>query len=387
MDAEYEMVQFHPSYDYSDFVEGLRPIKEVGTKEIGFELVDGVFKAFCRRAVLSRLHGGDSFDKVYNSLIDDIKSGKISSYKTKTGIQQKLSINNNGQILYECKSPRTEKVDNLRLMFDYFVSNEIYDLSEYSKDTYCDIISQLTSGVTKTIDYVEYGWTLQEILNRFKDGGFNQPKMENKSKPFVFIIDEINRGEISKIFGELFYSIDPGYRVPFNTVPTKDEMIKTQYDNLVDKSSDNPFSEGFYVPDNVYIIGTMNDIDRSVESMDFAMRRRFAWKEIKAAENVGMLDELGDNKDKVIEVMNRLNNTIWNENDNTGIEGLSSSYHIGAAYFLKLGTYLQESDDDIDIAFRQLWFNHLKGLLYEYLRGYSNIAESMKILEKAYFGE
>ena len=90
-----------------------------------------------------------------------------------------------------------------------------------------------------------------------------------QSKKFIFVIDEINRGEISKIFGELFFSIDPGYR-------GEKGRIKTQYQNLVDDKD--VFAKGFYIPENVYIIGTMNDIDRSVESMDFAMRRRFAFE-------------------------------------------------------------------------------------------------------------
>lgn len=81
---------------------------------------------------------------------------------------------------------------------------------------------------------------------------------------------------MSKIFGELFFSIDPGYR-------GKDGKVDTQYQNLIDidpeTQNEDVFKNGFYVPENVYVIGTMNDIDRSVESMDFAMRRRLhSWK-------------------------------------------------------------------------------------------------------------
>lgn len=89
------------------------------------------------------------------------------------------------------------------------------------------------------------------------------------------------------------------------------------------------FENGFYVPENVYIIGTMNDIDRSVESMDFAFRRRFAFKEIKANENLDMLNDLGEDlsgksKSRLINLNNKISE----------IEGLDSSYHIGADYFL-----------------------------------------------------
>lgn len=88
----------------------------------------------------------------------------------------------------------------------------------------------------------------------------------------------------------------------------------------------------------------MNDIDRSVESMDFAMRRRFAWIEIKANENTGMLDDekLSDMKDEIISIMKRLNAAIWDEDNNTGIEGLSAAYHIGGSYFSKLSLYLNK---------------------------------------------
>ncbi len=147
------------------------------------------------------------------------------------------------------------------------------------------------------------------------------------------------------------------------------------------------FYDGFYVPDNVYIIGTMNDIDRSVESMDFAMRRRFAWKEIKANENLGMLDDLYDMKDEVVEVMHRLNNAIWNEESNTGIEGLNAAYHIGGAYFSKLQLYLDEELTNKSFAYKHLWENHLEGVLFEYLRGTANATENLKKLESVYYNE
>ena len=125
----------------------------------------------------------------------------------------------------------------------------------------------------------------------------------------------------------------------------------------------------FFVPENVYIIGTMNDIDRSVESMDFAFRRRFAFAEIKADENVGMLDDLVWKAD-AIKRMKRLNEAI------SKTEGLSSAYHIGASYFMKLKNY----DGD----FNQLWEYHLDGLLREYLRGMQDVDNSIIKLKEAY---
>ena len=240
--AQIGYVQFHPSYDYTDFVEGLRPVDD-GGKGIGFERKDGVFKEFCKKAIV----------------------GSLDRY--------------------------------------------------------------------------------------------------------VFIIDEINRGEVSKIFGELFNAIESGYR-------GTDGCIKTQYQNLV-KQTD-VFYSGFFVPKKVLIIGTMNDIDRSVESIDFAFRRRFAWKEIKATDTQSMLNNLGRLTTEAKLRMDSLNDAIWNGKE--GIEGLSSSYHIGAAYFLKLN----EIEGDDEKRFSNLWDYHIKPLLREYLRGIDDVSIKLEKLENAY---
>lgn len=171
----------------------------------------------------------------------------------------------------------------------------------------------------------------------FKD--FCKKAEENIEEPYVFIIDEINRGELSKIFGELFYSIEQDYRGLAG-------RVVTQYNNMVE--DDDVFKEGFYIPENVYIIGTMNDVDRGVEAMDFAIRRRFAWKEVTAEEsavNMGLSEEVQG-------VMKALNKALT---DN----GLSQAYHIGGAYFRKL-----DSSN-----YQKLWENHLKGIIAEYFRG------------------
>ena len=181
-------------------------------------------------------------------------------------------------------------------------------------------------------------------------------------KPFVFIIDEINRGEISKIFGELFFSIDPGYR-------GEKGRVDTQYQNMVEDGD--VFKKGFYVPDNVYIIGTMNDIDRSVESMDFAMRRRFAWVEISADESMHILDGMANEK-QLKDRMHNMNAAILKVN------GLGKAYQIGAAYFLKYKQYNN---------FELLWTYHLEGLLREYLRGNPNADAELEKLKKAYDNE
>lgn len=383
MNAESDFVQFHPSYDYTDFVEGLRPTPPDSKGNIGFRRVDGVFKAFCKKAIsvnTKYVQSDSLFDNIYNSIVSDIKRGKINSYTNPKGESLPLRINDKGRIEYRKNSPRAEKEENIRLMYNYLLKNNIFDLSYYTRDDYWALIKKLSKS-TETIDYVEYRWILQELLNRtprnYSENKKNSSEI-NKQK-FVFIIDEINRGEISKIFGELFFSIDPGYRGAKG-------KVKTQYQNMITNESD-PFYEGFYVPENVYIIGTMNDIDRSVESMDFAMRRRFAWQEVKAEENTGMLDDLQEMKNEVIEIMKRLNNVIWNETTNTGIEGLSAAYHIGGSYFSKLQLYLNDGHSNKGAAYKHLWENHLKGVLSEYLRGMPDAMENLRKLENTYFKE
>ena len=162
---------------------------------------------------------------------------------------------------------------------------------------------------------------------------------------YTLIIDEINRGDISRIFGEAFYSIDEGYR-------DSKERIETQYQALSDE--DDIFHDGFYVPSNLYIIGTMNDIDKGVEAMDFAIRRRFMWIEISADESKDIINSLPvDNieKEKAIDAMDKLNNLIET--------ALGKQYCIGGAYFLKIG---HESLEEI-------WDYRIGPLVEEYCRG------------------
>lgn len=185
---------------------------------------------------------------------------------------------------------------------------------------------------------------------------------EDKGKKFILILDEINRAEISKVLGELFFSIDPGYR-------GESGRVTTQYANL--QTEEDVFKEGFYIPDNVYIIGTMNDIDRSVESFDFAMRRRFAWKEIKSADRLSMWDgQIDEWSEEAEQRLIALNSAI------ESVQGLSDAYHVGPAYFLKLSNY----DGDFD----KLWTYHLQSLLFEYLRGYPDANEQLALLKNTY---
>ena len=327
-------VQFHPSYDYTDFVEGLRPVSN-GDGAIEFKLEDGIFKDFCQKAKEAQLIGGqDNFDEAWDSYLEYINVAEEKEYITKTSY---LSVNSrqNLSVNYDSGVPGW----SLPRKYVY----ELYKDKNYNKQEY----------------YKSGGKTVLETLRkRFGLKDYVSPTEIDTDKKFVFIIDEINRGEISKIFGELFFSVDKGYR-------GEKGSVSTQYANLHETD------EKFYIPDNVYIIGTMNDIDRSVDTFDFAMRRRFRFVEITAESQLGMLDkELKDNAEEAKLRLRNLNAAIEN------VQELNSHYHIGPSYFLNL--------KDVGFDYKLLWSDYLKPLLEDYVRGSYDEAETLETLKKAF---
>ena len=327
-------VQFHPSYDYTDFVEGLRPVSN-GDGAIEFKLQDGIFKDFCQKAKEAQLVGGqDNFDEAWDSYLEYINVAEEKEYITKTSY---LSVNSrqNLSVNYDSGVPGW----SLPRKYVY----ELYKDKNYNKQEY----------------YKSGGKTVLETLRkRFGLKDYVSPTEIDTDKKFVFIIDEINRGEISKIFGELFFSVDPGYR-------GQKGSVSTQYANLHEND------EKFYIPENVYIIGTMNDIDRSVDTFDFAMRRRFRFVEVTAESQLGMLDDaLGDKAEEAKARLRNLNAKIEK------VQELNSHYHIGPSYFLKL--------EDVNFDYELLWSDYLKPLLEDYLRGSYEEDEILNTLKKAY---
>ena len=327
-------VQFHPSYDYTDFVEGLRPVSN-GDGAIEFKLQDGIFKDFCQKAKEAQLIGGqDNFDEAWDSYLAYINNSDEKEYFTKGSY---LSVNSK---------------QNLSVNYDKGTSgwslsrNYVYEL--YKDPNYEEQEYYKSEGKK----------VLETLKKRFGLKDYVSPTEIDTDKKFVFIIDEINRGEISKIFGELFFSIDPGYR-------GEKGSVSTQYANLHETD------EKFYIPENVYIIGTMNDIDRSVDTFDFAMRRRFRFVEVTAESQVGMLDDvLGDEAKEAKKRLRNLNAAIEN------VQELNSHYHIGPSYFLKL--------KDVGFDYELLWSDYLKPLLEDYLRGSYEEDETLKTLKKAF---
>lgn len=364
MNAVQKFVQFHPSYDYTDFVEGLRPVEREDGQP-GFERRDGVFKEFCRDAIRNMIDSEKSVEslskeKLWQEKLDQFIEESIESeetFKIKSGSEFIISgMKGHNIVIHNQKNEKTTQInvnvdEILELLVKEVPLNIVRDIGKYFErkfglqaDSYAYVITKAVRAMKKK--------TPEVAANKVD------------RKPFVFIIDEINRGEASKIFGELFYAIDPGYR------GKKDHLVQTQYQNLVPETD--VFAKGFYVPENVYILATMNDIDRSVESMDFAMRRRFTWHEITPDDTESMLDSLPC-VDKAKETMHRLNKAI------AETDGLGAAYMIGPAYFLKL------KDNGSD--FEKLWKMNIQPLLKEYLRGFRKTNEILEKFSKAYFGE
>lgn len=260
----FELVQFHPSYDYTDFVEGLRPV-EIKTENetiVTFKKLDGVFKAFCRK-------------------IAEKNSSKESHSK------------------------------------------------------------------------------------------------EQEVKLYFFIIDEINRANLSKVFGELMYGFEKDKRGQKN-------RFKTQYANLptypVEDNKD-VFKDGFYIPENIVIIGTMNDIDRSVDSMDFALRRRFDWLEFEVtAKSLKESLQKMNFKDyeKIAQIVYNFNEKYIHNLNNP--YNLNSHYDISQGQFANIPNTLLE-EEAIDIL-EYVWNYRVKSLIREYLRGEDGVDNYLKECEE-----
>ena len=277
----YKFVQFHSSYDYTDFVEGLRPVPDKNGGNM-FVRMDGIFKSFCRKIVKENL--------------------------------VKLSEN----------------------------KDKLMTIEEYYKD-------------------------MNEEGKREK---IYQKLNEN---PYYFIIDEINRADLSRVFGELMYGLEESYREIHNRFDTQYKNLSTyeMKGDEVNIISDDCFKDGFFVPYNLHIIGTMNDIDRSVESFDFALRRRFIWIDIKANEIMSeSLKSMRDKKDdkKLSDKIEKISEKIcqMNQKITESGYGFSEAYHIGPAYFKDL---VKVSDKEVEVELRDIFKNRIEPILREYMRG------------------
>jgi len=288
-------IQFHPSYSYEDFIEGIRPRSDKSLK-----LINGTFKEFCKNA-------GEKEIQLYKN--DDF-------------------FNN----------------ENFKKVGYKFSLIKVSELNETQKKILNINTKSLPEGIT-----------IEEVV-----------------EPAFFIIDEINRAELSRVFGELMYSLE--YRGYVG-------KIKTQYSYLNQNKNDESVffweneEDWFFIPQNVYIIGTMNNIDRSVDNFDFALRRRFMWEEVQPNFNIVRNILTANWKDDLASAFETLNEKIEQE------ELLGKDYRIGHSYALEVMP-IQNKFESVTEVKNFLWNDYIKPLLEEYLRGLGDEQKTQEKLEQ-----
>ncbi len=336
---------FHQSMSYEDFVEGIKPIEpEKEGDPVIYRVEDGIFKKISIEAsftIAKQLEKKETgavmdFSVLFRNFIESIEEKMFAEeaveLKTKTG--SKLIVDGISQqgnvIVKHPNGSRTYTVSKSRLSKLYSAIDNIDDVSNIS-DTFREIIGGCNSTSYWTVlNAIKKIKKLQKVENDERKIDYDEKKQianslckedfnSSKGKPFVLIIDEINRGNVASIFGELITLIEEDKRAG---MPETIELIL-------------PYSkEPFAVPANLYIIGTMNTADRSVEALDTALRRRFVFEEI--APNPDLIKEYGDLKGSggmienidVVEMLKTIN---------IRIEKLIDKDHcLGHSYFMKI---------------------------------------------------
>ncbi|MBD8018067.1 McrB family protein [Kaistella pullorum] len=311
---------FHQSLSYEDFIEGIKPTmdeNEEGIKTVAYEVKEGIFKELCNIANTNTAKNTcNNFDEVWNRLIEEVKN-KIAQNKL-------LKI---GSWEYGLSSKDSLKYSSVNSPSQYTFTITKQNIF----DTYHDRQARPSGAFQKDMrDIVEY-MTTNFNLEKYKEA----KDYVRSHRPFVLIIDEINRGNVSAIFGELITLIEDSKRAG-----NSDALEVTL-----------PYSkEKFSVPNNLYIIGTMNTADRSVEALDTALRRRFSFIEMQPNPEILMDCEYRDVDLKL------LLHTI-----NQRIEILIDKDHqIGHSYFIGV-----KSLEDLKTVFK----DKIIPLLEEYFYG------------------
>lgn len=334
-----KIVQFHQNYSYEDFVEGYKP-----NEDGGFELKDGVFKEFCKKALKNLEECNKSeyeksfekkFEEAYNKLIEDIiNENNVEIKSKKEVVYDDIEITSKDNIKIKRKNSFLHINYNDLLK----VAKKFKPQQEFSTTDIRTLLEKgrHTSGYWAVLNHIYNNYWSEDNIKETK------PTETIEKKKYFFIIDEINRGNLSKIFGELLMLIEDTHR---------GEKINLAYSG-----------EEFCVPENVYIIGMMNTADRSLAMIDYALRRRFSFFEMQPAfENEKFREIIKDkgNLMKVIEAIEKLNKEICKD------ASLGKGFCIGHSYFCNLTDDNEETLKNIinyEIApmLKEYWFDDIK---------------------------
>ena len=327
---------FHQSYGYEEFIEGIKPYTDDETKAISYSVEPGVFKSFCETA-RKKIMAGCKLD-----VSDDATVWKITirsnvkkdcfdndtvrinwAYESSIGVRFADEITK-GDLIVTTDGSR-KIINGIAVVTD----DDAYLLTDADSDRLTRKVKWLATNLSEEIASINAGKQLSRPtvhrvpstsvpdvieLAAKKNKELSSVEIQKNNKPYVFIIDEINRGNISKIFGELITLIED----------TKREGMPEAASAIL------PYSgEYFSVPDNLYLLGTMNTADRSIALMDTALRRRFSFEEM--IPDADILRKIGADKVDNLDVAAML------EKINERIAFLYDREHtIGHAFFTRL---------------------------------------------------
>ncbi|HKM43823.1 MAG TPA: EVE domain-containing protein [Dysgonamonadaceae bacterium] len=313
-EGQIAFITFHQSLSYEDFIEGIKPVKSDAEESVRYEVCDGLFKSIAKKASDKRVVV--SFDDIYKQFIGDVMEKE--KFSLKTPVQKKpfnVRINGSGNcVAVPQTETATQMVVTKQMIQDYLIDGTIRDWKPY--------LSSIAEYIKANYDY-------------------RIDKEDNTHKPYVIIIDEINRGNISQIFGELITLIEPDKRKG----QTEEIEVILPYSK-----------ERFSVPSNLYIIGTMNTADRSVEALDTALRRRFSFVEMNPKPEMLSLDEFKCADINLEVMLSKINDRLE--------KLLDKDYCIGHSYFMTIKNK-QEPLEELKLIFQ----NKILPLLQEYFYG------------------
>ena len=282
-----EFITFHQNYSYEDFIQGLRPDTE-NDNQLTFERKDGVFKEIADKALKNLTESEKPqlskkpFEEVFNEFINPLVEGEIEEIEVKMKkVSYFITAISNKSIDFRKASggtAHTLSIGTLKKMYLAESVLEIQGLASY------------------------YTPLLAELLKIGKDS--SGKKEQIKRQDYVIIIDEINRANISRVFGELITLIEPDKR-SHGSIPLEARL---------------PSGDPFIVPSNLFIIGTMNTADKSIALLDIALRRRFEF------ESMYPKYEIEDQEIYDVEILEKINKQI--------IKSKGHDFQIGHAYFM-----------------------------------------------------